>query len=70
MDLFPDEAPLAAVSRGDLVFWEGHVGMMLDGVRLLHANSHHMAVAIEPLAVVIERNRAAGVGDPLAARRP
>ena len=70
MDAFPTEAPLSALGRGDLVFWDGHVGMMLDATRLLHANSHHMAVAVEPLAIVIERNRAAGVGDPIGARRP
>lgn len=40
---------LSGLRRGDLVFWRGHVGMMLDAERLLHANAHHMAVAIEPL---------------------
>ena len=39
------------LQRGDLVFWVGHVGIMQDGDRLLHANAHHMAVASEPLAV-------------------
>ena len=39
-----------ALARGDLVFWRGHVGVMLDGARLLHANIHHMAVVSEPLA--------------------
>lgn len=41
--------------RGDIVFWNGHVGIMLDGERLLHANSFHMQVEIEPLAQAIER---------------
>ena len=36
--------------RGDLVFWKGHVGIMRDGERLLHANAHHMLVASEPLS--------------------
>jgi len=36
--------------RGDLVFWKGHVGMMLDTRMLIHANAFHMATAIEPLA--------------------
>ncbi|GGK19993.1 C40 family peptidase [Salinarimonas ramus] len=40
----------AALARGDLVFWKGHVGIMRDGETLLHANGHHMAVASEPLA--------------------
>ncbi|MEO1314657.1 MAG: NlpC/P60 family protein, partial [Pseudomonadota bacterium] len=29
------------LSRGDLVFWRGHVGIMQDATRLLHANAHH-----------------------------
>jgi len=46
--------------RGDLVFWRGHVGIMVDGERLLHANAHHMAVVTEPLAAVVERAQARG----------
>jgi cell wall-associated NlpC family hydrolase len=46
--------------RGDLVFWKGHVGIMLDGVMFLHANAHHMAVAVETLPEVAERNLKAG----------
>ena len=49
-----------ALSRGDLVFWEGHVGIMTSGEHLLHANAHHMAVELEPLALARERIRAAG----------
>ena len=56
--------------RGDLVFWRGHAAMMLDRERIIHANAHHMAVAIEPLAGAIERIRAAGVGNPTGFRRP
>ena len=55
--------------RGDLVFWKGHVGMMLDGARLLHANAHHMAVAIEPLSEAITRIAGKGAGRPTAYRR-
>ena len=62
-------APPDALRRGDLVFWLGHVGMMLDADRLLHANVHHMAVAIEPLAEAAARIRAAGAGEPTAFRR-
>ena len=46
---------LNALRRGDLVFWKGHVGLMLDESRLIHANGHHMSVAIEPLAQAVER---------------
>ena len=41
--------------RGDIVFWPGHVGIMLDADRLLHANSFHMQVEIEPLAEALAR---------------
>jgi hypothetical protein len=30
---------------------------MVDEDRILHANTHHMAVAVEPLAEAVERNR-------------
>lgn len=46
---------LGVVRRGDLVFWKGHMGVMLDDARLLHANAFHMMVAIEPLADAIAR---------------
>ena len=49
-----------ALRRGDLVFWPGHVGIMLDEARLLHANAHHMAVAIEPLADTVARLETGG----------
>ena len=40
----------AELQRNDLVFWKGHVGIMLDADILLHANGHHMACIHEPLA--------------------
>lgn len=61
----PGDAPAA---RGDLVFWRGHVGLMLDAETLIHANAHHMAVAIEPLARALARIAAAG-GGPITGRR-
>ena len=57
------------LQRGDLVFWAGHVGIMQDGDRLLHANAHHMAVASEPLGVA-SRRIAAIAGPITALRRP
>jgi len=51
------------------VFWRGHVGMMLDETRLLHANAHHMAVTAEPFAGASQRIAAAGGGDAIAFRR-
>ncbi len=58
-----------ALARGDLVFWRGHVGLMLDDARLLHANAHHMAVAVEPLAEAVARISINGGGEPTARRR-
>jgi cell wall-associated NlpC family hydrolase len=46
---------LGGLERGDLVFWKGHVGMMVDGFLLLHANAHHMAVVIESLDAAVSR---------------
>ena len=55
-------APGAEPERGDLMFWRGHVGIMLDPTRLLHCGAHHMAVAIEPLETARARMLAAGKG--------
>ena len=42
-----------ALKAGDLVFFPGHVGIMVDGENVLHANATHMAVTIDPLGDVI-----------------
>ena len=55
--------------RGDLIFWKGHVGMMVDAETLIHANAHHMAVAYEPIAAAITRIAAQGDGDVIAQKR-
>lgn len=56
-----------ARQRGDLVFWNGHVGIMLDATRLLHANAFHMQVEIEPLEDAAAR--IAPVAGPVTAVR-
>lgn len=53
---------LAGLARGDLVFWKGHVGMMLDAERLIHANAFHMMVEVEPLRDAVRRIEASGGG--------
>ncbi len=60
-----DNAPLR---RGDIIFFPGHVGLMVDAERLIHANAHWMAVTIEPLRDVIAR-LADAVERPVTARR-
>ena len=51
----PFDADLGGLRRGDLVFWSGHAGLMLDATDLLHANAHHMGVAREPLIEAARR---------------
>lgn len=50
----------ANLRRGDLVFWKGHVAIARDAETLIHANAHHMMVAVEPVAAAVERIKAAG----------
>jgi hypothetical protein len=45
----------AALRRGDLIFFPGHVGFMVDGTHLIHANAYWMATVIEPLTDVVAR---------------
>jgi len=40
---------LSGLTRGDLIFWKGHVGIMTSAKTLLHANAYHMSVTAEPL---------------------
>lgn len=42
-----------ALEAGDIAFFPGHVGIMVDGENVLHANATHMAVTIDPLEHVI-----------------
>lgn len=58
------DAALSGLRRGDLAFWAGHVGIMLDETRLIHANAHHMMTAIEPLGEAVKR--IAESGTPLS----
>jgi hypothetical protein len=58
------EGPLR---RGDLIFWRGHVAMIVDEDRLIHANGFTMSVAYEGLVACIDRiGRAEG---PVTAQR-
>jgi cell wall-associated NlpC family hydrolase len=52
--------PGEKLRRGDLVFWDGHVGIMADGENLLHANGFHMMVVVEPLSLAAERSAKTG----------
>jgi len=60
-DSGPQEAAIAQTVSGpvrqpdDLVFWPGHVAIVLPDQAVIHANAHTLSVAIEPLSHVIER---------------
>ena len=58
----------ASLQRGDLMFWKGHVGLMVDDQTLIHANAHHMSTAYEPIDAAILRIAAQGDG-PVTARK-
>lgn len=55
--------------RGDLIFWDGHVAIVVDGDRIIHANGHTMSVAYEDTVAAIRRILAAGGGPVTAQRR-
>ncbi len=57
------EGPLR---RGDLVFWKGHVALVVDAERLIHANGFTMSVAYEETGACIARIAAEG---PVTAQR-
>lgn len=59
---------LSELRRGDLLFWKGHVAIARDAETIVHANAHHMMVAIEPVAIAISRIKATGA-DPIGLRR-
>lgn len=61
--------PEDGLQRGDLIFWKGHVAIMVDNEVLLHANAHHMATSYEPLAAAIIRIRAQGDGEIIMRKR-
>lgn len=46
------DAKAEALRRSDVVFWPGHVGIMVDPVRILHANATDMATRVWDLAIL------------------
>ena len=63
------DGPEELLTRGDLVFWKGHVGIMRDERRLIYANGWHMKVVSEPLAEAFARIAATGGGEITSVRR-
>lgn len=67
-DLGEEIGSLDALKRGDLVFFKGHVGIMVDGETFLHANGHHMLTATEPLRETLARLKSIGL-EPTSIKR-
>ena len=48
-DFIKTEVVEKNLKKGDLIFWKGHVAMMIDNSNIIHANAFHMCTKIEPL---------------------
>ena len=48
-DFIKTEVEEKNLKKGDLIFWKGHVAMMIDNSNIIHANAFHMCTKIEPL---------------------
>lgn len=62
-EAMPGEAvdPDGTLQKGDLVFWKGHVGIMVTGSSLLHATEYTLRVMEEPFKRARKRIAAAGL---------
>lgn len=69
MALLGREVSPNTLKRGDLVFWKGHVGIMLSPVKILHANAHHMSVSAEAFETARSRIAKSEYGEILQVRR-
>jgi cell wall-associated NlpC family hydrolase len=58
LEIGPEALP--HLERGDLVYWSGHVAMMIDAMRAIHATAHVMSVTIEPILDIAARARGDG----------
>ncbi len=65
----PFEAQQYAPSRGDLIFFPGHVAIATDETMVINANAHAMLVTIEPLADLLGRVNAESGGRGITAVR-
>ncbi|MBC6407957.1 MAG: C40 family peptidase [Rhodobacteraceae bacterium] len=61
-----EDAPL---KRNDLLFWQGHVAIVADSRRLVHANAHSMSVVREPISEAGARIAQQGEGQVIRRTR-
>lgn len=43
------------LQKGDLIFWKGHVAVVLNNKQLIHANAFHMLVKVEKIESALQR---------------
>lgn len=55
--------------RNDVLFWKGHVALVVDGETMIHATANTMSVTYENIAEAIGRIEAGGDGPVTAHRR-
>ncbi len=55
--------------RNDLLFWKGHVALVCDTDRIIHANAGAMSTVFEPITEAIERIETQGDSKLVAHRR-
>jgi cell wall-associated NlpC family hydrolase len=65
-DVIPDDQDLRP---GDIIFFPGHVGMMVDSETLIHATRYHGKTVEEPLTTVVARVAAKHDGVSILARK-
>lgn len=58
--IYFDEIFFNDIGRGSIIFWEGHVAIMIDKKNIIHSNAFHMKVNIETLKDAIKR-----IGNPI-----
>lgn len=51
---------LSHLQRGDIVYWPGHVGIMINATDMLHANGTNMSTTIDSVEDVASRSRKGG----------
>lgn len=64
------EVEEADLQRGDLLFWKGHVALVADETRMIHATGQFMQVVIEDRQAALDRIAAQDAGPVIARRRP
>jgi cell wall-associated NlpC family hydrolase len=50
-----DGQDLSGLRRGDVIVWRQHVALVVDPQTVVHANTFHMATALEPLHQALTR---------------